>query len=307
MIHNYPALTKLDSVVAIGGGHGLGRVMSSLSFLAQRLTGIVTTTDNGSSTGRIRAQQGGIAWGDIRNCLNQIHSAPTTAAALFEYRFAGSGDLAGHSLGNLIFRALEDMQIRPLEGINLVRNFLRVKANLIPMSEIPVHLGAQLHNGSTVVGEVNIDKLTSVPKRLFLLPDVPTTAEAITAINHAQLILLGPGSFFTSIIPPLLLPEITQAIKNSNAKIVFIDNLGLEHSSAATLSLAERIYWIERETHFKIDGIITHPNGETKQLTDKVIIAQDFYDKEVTYRHDRTLLCQYLDQITQILLPDNLR
>ena len=113
--------------MALGGGHGLGRVLSSLSFLKERLTGVVATTDNGGSTGRIRHQHGGIAWGDLRNCLTQITIKPTIASALFEYRFAGQGELSGHNLGNLILKALEDMKIRPLDGLNLVRDLLHVR------------------------------------------------------------------------------------------------------------------------------------------------------------------------------------
>lgn len=95
----YEHLDKVKKVVAIGGGHGLGRLMSALSFMKSRLTGIVTTTDNGGSTGRIRLNHGGIAWGDLRNCLNQIITEPSTASSLFEYRFTGQGELSGHNLG----------------------------------------------------------------------------------------------------------------------------------------------------------------------------------------------------------------
>ncbi len=117
-------LSKIKKIVAIGGGHGLGRVMSALSFMNERLTAIVTTTDNGGSTGRIRSAQGGIAWGDLRNCLNQIIIQPSTASALFEYRFSGNGELAGHNLGNLMLKALEDLHIRPMEAVNLIRDLL---------------------------------------------------------------------------------------------------------------------------------------------------------------------------------------
>ncbi len=194
-------------------------------FLKERLTGIVATTDNGGSTGRIRSQQGVIAWGDLRNCLNQIIVKPTIASRLFEYRFAGTGELAGHNLGNLILTALENMQIRPLEGINLVRELLHVRSQLIPMSEIPVHLIAQLHSGESVFGEVQIDSLAETPQHLALDTMVVATPEAISAIQSAELILLGPGSFFTSIMPNLLVAGIANSIAQSKARVVFIDNI----------------------------------------------------------------------------------
>ena len=127
-------LTSLEHVVALGGGHGLGRVMSCLNGLGSRLTGVVTTTDNGGSTGRIRRAEGGIAWGDMRNCLNQMITEPSIASTMFEYRFSGNGELAGHNLGNLMLKALDHMSVRPLDAINLIRNMLKVKAKLIPRS-----------------------------------------------------------------------------------------------------------------------------------------------------------------------------
>lgn len=135
-------LADLDRVVALGGGHGLGRVLSSLSPLGSRLTGIVTTTDNGGSTGRIRRSEGGIARGDMRNCLNQLITQPSVASAMFEYRFGGNGELSGHNLGNLMLKALDHLSVRPLEAINLIRSLLKVDAHLIPMSELPVDLMA---------------------------------------------------------------------------------------------------------------------------------------------------------------------
>ena len=292
-------LEQLNHIVAIGGGHGLGRVMSSLSFMKERLTGIVATTDNGGSTGRIRHQHGGIAWGDLRNCLNQIIAKPTTASKVFEYRFGGNGELAGHNLGNLILKALEDMEIRPTEAINLIRNFLRVKSFLIPMSEQPVDLGAVLQSKERIVGEVTIDSLNELPIELFLEPSVRATPEAVLSIQKADVILFGPGSFLTSIMPTLLLPEIIDALKQSRAKKIFIDNLGIEHSPAASLSLLDRIQWIHRVIGQEIiDGIITPP--EFQHLSQELnipILGHKLNADDVVYRHDRELLCTAINEM----------
>lgn len=163
-------LADLDRVVALGGGHGLGRVMSALSPLGSRLTGIVTTTDNGGSTGRIRRSEGGIAWGDMRNCLNQLIAEPSVASAMFEYRFSGNGELAGHNLGNLMLKALDHLSVRPFEAINLIRNLLKVDAFLIPMSEQPVDLVAIDSEGHQVYGETEIDQMQLPPQELMLSP-----------------------------------------------------------------------------------------------------------------------------------------
>ncbi len=292
-------LDEIKRIVAIGGGHGLGRVMSALSFMKERLTGIVTTTDNGGSTGRIRADHGGIAWGDLRNCLNQIITEPSTASALFEYRFSGSGELAGHNLGNLMLKALENMHIRPTEAVNLVRDLLRVKSYIIPMSESSVHLAAKLPSGLSIVGEVSIDNLEELPQSVFLVPQTPATPEAVTALKQAEVILFGPGSFLTSIMPPLLLPEIIDVLRNTQAKKIFIDNLGVEHSPASNLSLADRLQWIHEVMGKNIiDGVIV-PLALAEQWKDLgvKVMARRLNADDISYRHDRTLLCKAIDDL----------
>lgn len=241
-------LAALNHVVALGGGHGLGRVMSSLSALGPRLTGIVTTTDNGGSTGRIRRSEGGIAWGDMRNCLNQLITEPSVASAMFEYRFSGNGELSGHNLGNLMLKSLDHLSIRPLEAINLIRNLLKVDAYLIPMSEQPVDLMAIDNMGNEIYGEVNVDQLNAIPQELQLYPRVKATAEAIEAIHQADLILIGPGSFFTSLMPLLLIDELSVALNECRAPLIYIGNLGKELSpSAANLTLNEKLSMMEHK------------------------------------------------------------
>lgn len=260
-------LAELDRVVALGGGHGLGRVMSSLSFLGSRLTGIVTTTDNGGSTGRIRRSEGGIAWGDTRNCLNQLITAPSVASAMFEYRFSGNGELSGHNLGNLMLKAMDHLSVRPLEAINLIRNLLKVDALLIPMSEQPVDLLAIDTLGNPVYGEVAVDQLATLPQDLMLYPAASATKEALTAIAEADLILIGPGSFLTSLMPPLLLADLAQSLHDARAPVVYIGNLGDEQSQIATrLTLAQKLQLIESKIDRRIIDavVVAPPNGHPR-------------------------------------------
>lgn len=295
------ALADLDCVVTLGGGHGLGRVMSALSFLGQRLTGIVTTTDNGGSTGRIRRSEGGIAWGDMRNCVNQLITDPSVASALFEYRFSGNGELAGHNLGNLILKALDHLSVRPLEAINLIRTWLHVDALLIPMSEQPVDLLAIDDEGHEVWGEVNIDQLKVPPKGLQLSPQVCATREAVLALEKADLVIIGPGSFYTSLMPILLMRELTEALRRTQAKVVFIDNLGKEHSAAALLSLDERLDIMEQAIGKPvISTVITGENNPLPASHDaKTVIQTALTASDVPYRHDRQRLRQAIDLALQ--------
>ncbi|OOH86212.1 hypothetical protein BMT54_11225 [Pasteurellaceae bacterium 15-036681] len=294
----HPNLNHLNNVIAIGGGHGLGRLLSSLSFLKERLTGIVATTDNGGSTGRIRTQHGGIAWGDLRNCLTQITVKPTVASALFEYRFGGNGELSGHNLGNLILKALEDMNIRPLESLNLVRDLLHVRVGLMPMSEQPVHLASHLCSGKTIIGEVSIDALDELPTSLSLMPQVSATPEVLEKLAQAELIILGPGSFFTSILPTLLIPEVMHTIKNSQAKVLYIDNLAPEHGIVSELSLSDRINWIERQIgHKRLNGVITAAEEQEVLVPHLTVLRTELRAEDVHYRHDRQKLSKAIDEI----------
>lgn len=296
-------LADLDRVVALGGGHGLGRVMSALSPLGSRLTGIVTTTDNGGSTGRIRRSEGGIAWGDMRNCLNQLITEPSVASAMFEYRFSGNGELSGHNLGNLMLKALDHLSVRPLEAINLIRNLLKVDAFLIPMSEQPVDLMAIDAEGNTVYGETDIDQLALPPQELMLSPTVSATREAVQAIAEADLILIGPGSFYTSLMPVLLLSEMAQALRRSPATMVFIGNLGRELSpAAASLTVADKLALMEKHIGKKvIDALVISPQANIQGVEDRLLIREPLEAADVKYRHDRQLLRQALEHAIQAI------
>ncbi len=296
-------LADLDRVVALGGGHGLGRVMSALSSLGSRLTGIVTTTDNGGSTGRIRRSEGGIAWGDMRNCLNQLITEPSVASAMFEYRFSGNGELSGHNLGNLMLKALDHLSVRPLEAINIIRNLLKVDAFLIPMSEQPVDLMATDNEGHLVYGEVNIDLLESPVQELMLFPKVHATREAVQAIAEADLILIGPGSFYTSLLPLLLLEDLSQALRRTPAPVVYIGNLGKELSvAAASLTLKDKLTIMEQYVGKPIiDAVIVGPKVDVSEVSDRVVIQNVLEASDIPYRHDRHLLREALEKAVQAL------
>lgn len=294
-------LADLDRVVALGGGHGLGRVMSALFPLGSRLTGIVTTTDNGGSTGRIRRAEGGIAWGDLRNCINQLITEPSVASAMFEYRFTGNGELAGHNLGNLILKALDHLSVRPLEVVNIIRNLLKVDAFLIPMSEHPVDLVATDSEGNAVYGETAIDAMQLPPQELMLHPAVQPTREALDAVAEADLILIGPGSFYTSLMPILLMKEMAQALRRTPANMVFIGNLGRELSpAAASLTVADKLAMMEHYIGKRvIDAIVVGPSTDVSRVENRLIIREPLEAADIKYRHDRQLLRAALEHAVQ--------
>jgi uncharacterized cofD-like protein len=267
-VSSHPNLDKVGKVVAIGGGHGLGSVMAALSFLDARLTGVVATTDNGGSTGRLRESRGGIAWGDLRNCLTQLVQVRTSPIRkLFEYRFsAADDDLEGHNLGNLIFHALDDLNDNPVTTINMLRWILGIKPRLFPMSTAPCNLACEL-DGQRIEGETSVDQIAYMPDRLFLTPKVKATSEAVAAIENAALILVGPGSFLTSMLPPLLVPEINQAIKNSAACKILVANIVPETIKTGVLPFYEKYSWTNKTMGIKPDFVL-YPEGRIGEVRD---------------------------------------
>ncbi len=256
-----PRLAGLRRVVAVGGGTGLGRTLRALSFLGERLTGVVATTDNGGSTGWIREQAGGIAWGDIRHCLNQIVDQQTLGSLLLEYRFVDAGALSGHSLGNLIMLALDQLSPRPLHAIDLVRELLGVELRLMPMCESGSHLAARYADGRSVLGEMHLDAMTEVPQAVWLDPPVPATPEAVEAVSEADLILFGPGSFMTSILPALLLPDFRAAVAGVRAPRVLIANLHPERGPVGLLDAAALLDWTREVLGFQVFDRVLWPGS----------------------------------------------
>ena len=299
-------LNKLN-IVAIGGGHGLGRVLSTLSFMGDKLTGIVTTTDNGGSTGKLRKRSSSIAWGDLRNCLTELVDRDSIGSQLFNFRFDGKDELEGHNLGNLILYGLGKVQSNPLDSIKLIRRILRVRTQVLPMSETPTDLMAFYPEGRCRLGEMSVDDMPIMPNDLMLAPLVKSITPCIDAINKADLIILGPGSFLTSIIPPLLVRDISKAIKKRTGHCVFIDNITPEQSPAAHLSLDEKLQWIEKNIGcMPIDSVICQ---NEKVKSDRVnVLCHDLAHNKIPHRHDSEKLIQALEScVTKFFLQSNVK
>ncbi len=285
-------------ITAIGGGHGLGKVLNTFSDYGHRLSGIVATTDNGGSTGRLREASDCIAWGDLRNCLSHLAGEQSLGAQLLEYRFTES-ELAGHSMGNLLFFALEKLRFSPVEALELVRRMLKVESRIYPMSEQPTHLKSTNNDGSIILGETSIDAADlPIPKHLTLTDDVCAPTRAIRALSSANIILLGPGSFFTSILPPLLVNNIYQAIASSKAKVILIDNLAQEVGPAGAMDLNDKLGWIKQ--HFagiRIDAVLTHPKQEPIKDSAILLHKAELSEHELSYRHDEVALRKALEAL----------
>ncbi len=219
-------MTKIN-VTCIGGGHGLGRLLEAINdFDFVSLTGIVSTTDNGGSTGRLRESCDTISWGDIRYCLSKLSKAASTKSLLLEYRFDKLGDLSGHSLGNLMFCAVDSICIRPTETVQVMREYLGIKANILPMSDMVTHLVSHCAD-HCYVGEVAVDDhVNQGINTLALTPRVKPSEEVLHTLENTDILFLGPGSFYTSTLPSLLMDAVIDVINhNTKLKIYFITNV----------------------------------------------------------------------------------
>ncbi len=301
-------MNDLGNVVAIGGGHGLGRLLSTLSFLDHQLTGIVATTDNGGSTGRLRKETGCIAWGDLRNCLSQLTTSQDIKNLLFEYRFDEAGSLSGHSLGNLMLLALDNLCVRPTDTLNLFREFLGVRTNILPMSETPTHLCAYSDDGTQVLGEVDIDAQKNIPKSMEISPKVSASQEVIDAITQADLIILGPGSILTSVMPPLLVPNIKQAIVNSSATKILVANMVSEDGPTGKIPLNKKMAWMAHVLGEDIVDVIIWPSSRPLLgAGDLNVIIADLASDEHERVHDKTKLSKVLHEVTSYLRQSELK
>lgn len=217
----------MKNIVVIGGGTGTFTLLSGLRKFPSNNMVIVSSADDGGSTGVLRKELGVMPPGDIRQCLVGLSYAQDEMKELFNFRF-DSGSLKGHSVGNIILAALEKIAGTE-EGINLAAKMLNVRGQVLPVSLTPTTLSAVLKNGKTLVGEHNIDdqnpKGKAVPIKSLKLSSAKANPKAIRALKNADAIVFGPGDLYTSVLPNLLVKGIKQAIEKSSATKILITNI----------------------------------------------------------------------------------
>lgn len=245
MVNTFVRRQMLSSgprIVVLGGGTGLSTLLRGLKQHTSNITAIVTVTDDGGSSGRLVQELGILPPGDIRSCLVALADAEKLMTDLFQYRFKGdTGSLSGHSMGNLLIAALIEHSGGDIEkALRTASDVLNIRGRVVPATLAGVRLRALMENGLEICGETNIVNSGIRVRRLFLdPPDVDPLPEAIEAIAEAQLICVGPGSVYTSVIPNLLVPGIAAAVEQSKAKKVYICNVMTQHGETDSFTAAE--------------------------------------------------------------------
>ena len=266
LIYQKRFLARGPRIVAIGGGTGLSTLLRGLKEHTSNLTAIVTVADDGGSSGVLREQLGIPAVGDIRNCIVALADAEPLMSEVLQYRFPDSrtdgdagvdaGGLAGHALGNLLIAAMTAVEGGDFEdGIRLMNRILAVRGQVVPVSSTPLTLHASLLDGSVVDGQSKIMRSVGI-ERVWISPgDVEASEDALTAIAEADLIVIGPGSLYTSLLPSLLVPALRDAILQATAPRLYVCNVATQAGETTGFDLAAHV-----------DALATHTSPELIDL-----------------------------------------
>jgi uncharacterized cofD-like protein len=256
VIYQKRFLARGPRIVAIGGGTGLSTLLRGLKEHTSNITAVVTVADDGGSSGKLREQLGVPAVGDIRNCIVALADAEPIMAELLQYRFpeserTGSSDdlttLGGHAVGNLLIAAMTAIEDGDFEeGVRQMNKVLAVRGQVLPVSPTPVILHGRLADGSVVDGQSLLAQANGIEQVWVTPDDVEPSDDALRAIAEADVIVLGPGSLYTSILPSLLLPAIRDAVRDAPALRIYVCNVATQEGETAGYDLADHLDAIAR-------------------------------------------------------------
>jgi uncharacterized cofD-like protein len=255
-------------IVALGGGHGLYATLSAARRLSPHVTAVVTVADDGGSSGRLRKELDVVPPGDLRMALAALASDSPHGrlwATIIQHRFGGSGALAGHPIGNLILAGLNEVLADPVAALDELGRILGVKGRVLPMSPVGLEIEADVVGldadprlSRSIRGQVAIATTVGKVRRVRLLPaDPPATHQAVDAIMNADLVVLGPGSWFTSVIPHVLVPQLVVALQATTARRALVLNLAAEPGETAGFSVERHIHVLAQHAPgFSVHDII---------------------------------------------------
>ena len=314
---NYRRRERGPRIVTLGGGHGLANLLRGLKTYTRNLTAVVTVADDGGSSGRLRESYGILPPGDIRNCLAALSNDEEMLTQLFRYRFSGAGGLDGHSFGNLFITALAEITGSFEEAIAESGRVLSVSGRVLPSTLHDVKLVAdvELPNMLTQVrvqGESSIPKMAGRVRRLWLEPnDAPAFPPALNAILNADMIVVGPGSLYTSLLPNLLVQDLLGAIRASQALKIYVCNIATQSGETDVYSCYDHIRTLEEHVGDNLfDIVLCNDNykGELnadskwvhldeKSQADTRVYCADLTDPGYPWRHDSDKLARTLIEI----------
>lgn len=311
---NYRRRERGPRIVTIGGGHGLSTLLRGLKTYTRNLTAVVTVADDGGSSGRLRESFGILPPGDIRNCLAALSNDEQMLTQLFQYRFSGEGNLDGHSFGNLFITALADITGSFEGAIAESGKVLSVSGRVLPSTLHNVKLVADMQlpnslNQVRVRGESRIPQMAGRVQRVWLEPnDAPAYPPVVKAILNADMIVVGPGSLYTSLLPNLLVQDLFGAIQASRAVKVYVSNIATQKGETDLYSCYDHVRALEEHLGDRLfDVVLCNNNHEgrlpedaqwvpvdEKTLSDSRVRCADLVDTNYPWRHDSKKLAETL-------------
>jgi len=311
----------LRRAVAIGGGTGLPAILRCLLDLGFETSAVVTMADDGGSSGSLRRELGVLPPGDVRNCLVAMAADPdSTLARVFQYRFKAGEGLVGHSLGNLVLAALDDLAGSFPAAIEAAGELLQVRGRVLPSTLERVWLSATDAQGRLIVGQANVAHALTGVRRVALVPPSPTAyPPALDAIGEADVIVVGPGSLYTSLIPNFLVADISAAVSSSDARKVYVCNVANQRGETHGMDAAEHVGALSAYGLDSVfDVVLVHRNGgatgpEAVGASDEVIariesrgarvVAVPLADPANPVRHDGAAVGRVLADVLGDLAP----
>jgi len=314
---NYRRRDRGPRIVTIGGGHGLATLLRGLKAYTRNLTAVVTVADDGGSSGRLRESYGILPPGDIRNCLAALSNDEQMLTQLFHYRFSGKGGLDGHSFGNLFITALAEITGSFEGAIAESGKVLSVSGRVLPSTLHDVRLVADMQlpsisNQVRVQGESSIPKMAGRVRRVWIEPnDAPAFPPVLKAILNADMLIIGPGSLYTSLLPNLLVHDLLGAIHATRALKVYVCNIATQTGETDTYSVYDHMRALEEHMGDSLfDIILCNDNYEgqlaedsqwvladEKTLADSRVHCADLADENHPWRHDSSKLAKKLIEI----------
>ncbi len=299
-------------IVVVGGGTGLSTLLRGLKAYSNNITAIVTVADDGGSSGELRRSMGILPPGDIRSCLTALADDENLMGALFQYRFASGNGLSGHSLGNLLITALSDITGSFEEGVAESGRVLAVRGKVLPATLHDVRLVADIQlpdktNEVRVKGESKIPEAAGHIRRVWLEPNNPLAyPPTVQAILNADLILVGPGSLYTSVLPNLLVPDLADALRVSRGLKFYICNVASQPGETDDYSCGDHVRNLEKHLGVRLFDMVISNNRYTGDLPEGIqfvrtepdlveeytVYSTDLADDSKAWRHDPQKLAQ---------------
>ncbi len=261
---------KNKKIVVLGGGTGMSTLLKGLKLFPLDITAVVSVSDDGKSTGRLREEFNTIAVGDIRRVITALAETEPLIEKLMNYRFVTTSDLNGHTVGNLILTALSNINGNLSDGIESLSKIFNLKGKVLPLTEDNITLCAIMNDNSVVVGEHHITESHKRIKKVFYKEKSTTNPLVLKEIKEADLIILSMGSLYTSVIPNLINSDIKKAIKESNAKIMYICNMMTQPGETDEFKASDHIKSLNKYLGKRKVDIIIANDG---------IISDDFIKK----------------------------